>query len=107
MHGGVSKETHEAVVKMLRAKEADITDLRLRLSIAEDGGRRNGRPEVEATRNSGFRLHQGGLLDLGVDLSSLCDNAWQPANPTKGPDALAQLRLKQVCCHWLYNTIMA
>lgn len=102
MYGGVSKETHEAVVKMLRDKEADITDLRLRLSIAEDGGRRNGRPEAEAGRNSGFRLHQGGLLDLGVDLFH---NSWHPANPTKGLDALAQLRLKQVCCHWFYNTM--
>ena len=34
-HSGVSRESHEAIVKMLKEKETDIQELRLRLSLAE------------------------------------------------------------------------
>lgn len=82
---------------MLRDKEADIADLRLRLSIAEDGEKTHVPQEVVTAKGRGFGLHNG-LLDFGVGVSSSHNTAWHSAdNHARGQDAVAQFRLKQVC----------
>ena len=66
------------MIKMLRDKEADIADLRLRLSIAEDGSRAAGAAEEPARDRAESmrypRRPHGGLLDFGMGHAT----AWDP-----------------------------